>query len=76
MDSKKRPWIALAIVPVLAAFLAAPTVGWAATYKKRVTCEITKNGNAETTKVASADECTAMGGKVAPKKHAAKKHAK
>ena len=76
MDPKKRPWIALAIVPVLAAFLAAPTVGRAATHKKHVMCEITKDGSVETKKVATAEECTAMGGNVAAKKHAAKKHPK
>jgi hypothetical protein len=73
MDSKKHPWIALAIAPVLAAFLAAPTVGQAATHKKHVRCEITKDGNVETQKVATAKECTAMGGKVVAKKHAARK---
>jgi len=65
MELKRRLSIALAIMPALAAFLATPTVGQAATHtKKHVTCEITKNGKTETKKVATAQECTDMGGKV------------
>ena len=67
MRSKNR-WIALALTSACAVLLAAPTVSHAAT-KKTVRCEITTSGKTKVKKVASAQECTDMGGKVAAKKH-------
>ena len=68
---RKRLWIALAAAPVMAAFLAAPQASVAA--KHHVKCEIIRSGKTETKEVATAKECTDMGGKVvtpkAPKKY-------
>ena len=52
----------LAAAPVMAAFLAAPQASVAA--KHRVKCEIIKSGKTETKEVATAKDCTDMGGKV------------
>ena len=65
MVSKRQIWMALAIAPMLVAFLATPTVSRAA--DKHVKCEVTKDGKTETKQVKTADECTKMGGKVVPK---------
>ena len=59
----KRLWIALAAAPALVAFLAAPNAGVAKT-KNHVSCQIVQNGKTETRKVATAKECTDLGGKV------------
>ena len=73
MDSKKHGWTAFAIVSVLAVFLAVPTAGRAEEPAKHVMCEIANDGKTEKKQVASAEECTQMGGKVVtarrPKPH-------
>jgi len=69
MASKNHGWIALALTSVCAVVLAAPSVGHAAEPKKHVRCEITTDGKTQTKSVASADECTKLGGKVVSKKH-------
>ena len=60
--ARKRRWIVLAAAPVMAAFLAAPQASVAA--KHHVKCEIIKSGKTETKEVATAKDCTDMGGKV------------
>jgi hypothetical protein len=70
MSSKTHRWTALAVGVLLAASLGAPIAARAADPKKHhVKCEVTKDGKTETHEVASADECTKMGGKVAGKTH-------
>jgi hypothetical protein len=69
----KRLWIALTAAPALAAFVAVPNAGIAAT-KHRVKCEITRNGKTETKKVATARDCTDMGGKVVTAKASTTTH--
>ena len=68
MVSKKRLWIALAIAPVLMAYLAVPAVSQAAAKAKHVKCEVTKDGKTETKQAKNADDCTKMGGKVVEQK--------
>jgi hypothetical protein len=69
MSPKKHTrWIALAAASACALFLAVPHASQAATHKKHtVDCEVKADGKTETKKVATADECTAMGGKVVHK---------
>jgi hypothetical protein len=66
MNTKKHRWIAFALASVLAVFVAVPTASHADMPKKKkhVKCEITDGGKTEIKKVATAEECTAMGGKV------------
>ena len=65
---RSRNLIVLALTSACAVALASPSVSSAAS-KKNVKCEITTSGKTEVKHVASADECTKMGGKVAAKKH-------
>jgi len=58
-----RLWIALAAAPAIAAFVAAPNASIAKS-SHHVTCQIIHNGKTETKKVATAKDCTDMGGKV------------
>jgi hypothetical protein len=71
MHTKKGLRIALATAPLVAALLGAPAATRAATPAKHVHCETMKNGKTQTTRVATAEDCTKMGGKVvvAEKKH-------
>ena len=64
MKRINRWWIALALAPAFAAFLAFPGVSSAATKGKHVKCQVSKDGKMETEMVATSKECTAMGGKV------------
>ena len=68
----KRLWIALAAAPVIAAFVAAPNASFAASKENHVTCSVVHNGKTETKHVATAKDCTDMGGKVVSAKHTKK----
>ena len=68
MKFSRSLWVALAMAPALALFLGVPARVQAADPAKHVKCEVTKSGKTETKEVASADECTKMGGKVAEEK--------
>jgi len=81
MDWQNHCWIPLTLASVLAVFLVVPTAGPAEEPTKHVMCEITTDGKTETKQVASAEECTQMGGKVATAKpynrhHRYKRHKK
>jgi hypothetical protein len=69
MSLRKGLHISLAALPLVVGVLAHPTASRAAEPKKHVKCEITTDGKTETKMVASADECTKLGGKVVPPKH-------
>ena len=62
----KRLTRALLLTAVTTGFLGSAGIAHAA---GKVSCEVTKNGKKEVVMVATAEECTKMGGKVAtPKK--------
>jgi len=72
MKAFMRRWAGFAVVPVCVALLGAAGVAGAATTKK-VRCEVKEGGKTHIKHVATADECTKMGGTVAPAKKSSTK---